>query len=497
MKIRKVEKSEAGTGEITMDYAEKTFKELLAFQGYGFCLGYDVPVCEKTKGVIPIGELHVGDFILTPGDSGVEKWEEVLNILLQGEKDVFSVEFDNGRKLHLTLDHPLKCEDGILRDVRSVFNAGRTCRVMFRGMQPSAISNIIYIGLLPVLDISISGSNHLFYADDCIVHNCKAHATSYSVYSAVQMWLQEHYFTEYMCALLCHIDRAKEKKGVGVLNERVEYCVKHGMSIYYPDVTRSSSKWEIVGGGLLAPLKNIKGFSDREVSKIEEGRPYADLRDFLDKTGFNEKRFEQLLFANAFHVWGDVPTLYEWYYNDYAKKDGKKKEDEQFSLFDEPQEEQSSAPRILMPYSKVELEEKCLDLNGFVVQDNIRIKYSEFFKRGLVKVAEIKHNEDYAVGTRKIRTLEEAEALEVDEDKYKNFWVLAKVMSEARGLPGKYGTFDKVVIGDGFTSVTLTGKVPSILKRGSVVIFPVSKNSNGKLIYDRSRSEKLDPVVLE
>ena len=77
MKIVKVERTEAGTGEITMEYAEQTFKELLAFQGYGFC---------------------------------------------------------------------------------------------------------------------------------------KAHATSYSVYSAVQMWLQEHYFIEYMCALLNHIDRANEKK---------------------------------------------------------------------------------------------------------------------------------------------------------------------------------------------------------------------------------------------------------------------------------------------
>ena len=29
MKIVKVEKTEAGTGEITMEYAEQTFKELL------------------------------------------------------------------------------------------------------------------------------------------------------------------------------------------------------------------------------------------------------------------------------------------------------------------------------------------------------------------------------------------------------------------------------------------------------------------------------------
>ena len=373
MKIVKVEKTEAGTGEITMEYAEQTFKELLAFQGYGFC---------------------------------------------------------------------------------------------------------------------------------------KAHATSYSVYSAVQMWLQEHYFIEYMCALLNHIDRAKEKKGVGVLNERVEYCMKYGRTILYPDVNRSGDKWVIVNNNdtLLAPLKNIKGFSDREVGIIERNRPYANLKDFLDKTKFNKNRFEALLFAHALDSFGEIEDLYNWYYNHYVEqekqenKNKKQKKMEQSFLWDEADDGQSSTvPENIRTFTKNEIEERCLDMNGFVIHENIRIKYHEFFERGMEKVAEFKKNPAYNSPKRRIYKLSEIECEEPEEDKFKNRWVLAKVTSEARDIPSKFGgkTFHKITINDGFSSVTITGnRIPRSLSKGRVMVFPVSI-INGRMYIDNQAMEKLDPVVLE
>jgi len=520
MKIVKVEKTEAGTGEITLEYAEQTFKELLAFQGYGFCFGYDVPVIEKTRGEIPIGQLHVGDSVLTPGDNGGERWEEVLNVLLQGKKDVFCVEFENGKTLNITLDHPLLCEDGVLRDVRQIMDIRveekKYCNVMFRNLEHARIVEVTYLGCLPVLDITISGKSHLFYANDCIVHNCKAHATSYSVYSAVQMWLQHEYFCEYMCALFNHIDRAKEKKGVGVLNERVEYCIKHGMTILYPDVNRSGNEWQIVNNRatLLAPLKNIKGFSEREVRIIKENRPYADLKDFLTKTKFNANRFESLLFAHAFDAFGSIEDLYNWYYNDYVemekqeklkRQEKRKRKAEQVlldfgdAIIEEEESSSSAEPKMLKSFTKNELEERCLDMNGFVVNDNIQIKYHEFFEQGMKKVAELKNNPSYNSPRRRIYKLSEIEGEEPDEDKFKNRWILAKITSEARDIPSKFGgkTFHKITINDGFSSVTITGnKISRSLSKGRVMVFPVSI-IGGKLYVDNYTMEKLDPVVLE
>jgi DNA polymerase III alpha subunit len=390
MKIKNVKKTEVGTGEIDMDYAEETFKELLAFQGYGFC---------------------------------------------------------------------------------------------------------------------------------------KAHATSYSVYSAVQMWLQEHFFDEYMCALLRHIDRAKEKKGVGVLNERIEYCMKHGMTVRYPDVTTSTDKWELRAGTMYAPLKNIKGFSDKDVSNIisnREEHPFVDLKDFLDRTKFNHNKFETLLFARALSAFGDIEYLYNWYYNHYLKdkekekerekkekkeKKKKKKDESQLSLFEdefsvvvEEEEEDSSSevPEIIKKFTASELEDKCLDINGFVIHENIQNKYHEYFEQGMAKVAEVKNNESYNSPKRRIWKLSDIMQEEIEEDKFKNRWVLAKVTSEARGLMSKFGnkTFDKIVINDGYESITIMGRIPSIFKKGNVMVFPVSI-INGKVHIDHYTLEKFDALILE
>ena len=517
MKIRKAEKTEAGTGEISMEYAEQTFKELLAFQGYGFCFGYDVPVFEKRRGEIPIGQLHVGDSVLTPGDSGGERWEEVLNVILQGRKDVFRVEFSNGRTLNITLDHPLLCEDGVLRDTRQIMDMrveqNQCINVMFRGLEQAKIVSVTYLGMLPVLDITISGRNHLFYANGCIVHNCKAHAASYSVYSAVQMWLQEHYFDEYMCALLRHVDRAKEKKGVGVLNERVEYCVRHGMSVHYPDVMSSTDKWELTPGGLLAPLKNIKGFSDREVRTIVDGRPYRDLPDFLDRTKFNKNRFEALLFSHALRRFGSIPDLYEYYYNVYAVKDSRPAKKEQsvdlFAMFGgepEQQEESSAAPRVQFPYNSGDIDEKCLDYNGFVIPTNVRAKYHEFFEKGMKKVAELKHDDSYNNKRNRICTLEEASDPqqrkddEVKKDGYMSRWILAKVVKVARNIPGKWGTFSKMTVSDGYDSkdIFCNSSLSSRLKKGVVAVMPVSvSKETGRMYFDSHTNDNHELVILE
>ena len=309
---------------------------------------------------------------------------------------------------------------------------------------------------------------------------CKAHATSYSVYSAVQMWLQDHYFLEYMCALLSHIDRAKEKKDTLVLNERVEYCIKHGTWIYYPDVNESGYKWQIKAGGLLAPLKNIKGFTDKDVNTIIDNRPYNSLKEFLEKTKFNNKKFETLLFANAFNKWGNIEDQYNWYYNEYFEKDKKKKPKkiESFDLFavDESQEVSSSEPETLTHFTKSELEDKSLDLNGFVVHENVMMKYHEVYSKHIYDYIK-SYNENTAIGRSRIHKISDINDLGERTEKSGTFWVLGKIQNIARNLPGKKGTFTKVTVTDGESKLELffwSGKhVPSFIKRGSVILVPL------------------------
>ena len=343
---------------------------------------------------------------------------------------------------------------------------------------------------------------------------CKSHATAYSVYSAVQMWLQEHYFLEYMCSLLSHIDRAKEKKGVGMLNERVEYCVKHGTYIYYPNVNESGDKWKIKAGGLLAPLKNIKGFSDRDVKIIESHRPYVDLIDFLDKTEFNNKKFETLLFANAFNEWGTIEDLYNWYYNHYfekekkAKKKVESKTDDLFTQmgFDDGfsfEEESSSEMESIKTFSKTDLEDKCMDLNGFVIPDNIMMRFYHVYSGHLSDI--VKNTEGTKEGNSKVYKLADLSTMK-KTDNSKPVWVLAQVKNVAINLKTKAGqAFSKVVLNDGETSLSLfiwKDYLPSFFQKGNVIIIPLrvvtdEDTGENKISFAAWAADKVDIPILE
>lgn len=112
MKIKSYQIKETGTGEITKEYADKTFEELLAFQGYGFCLGYDTVVEKQSGDFALISELKIGDFIKAPGKI-VDKYVKVIDILPNGKKDAFEIEFENGKKIKTTIEHLFLCSDGM------------------------------------------------------------------------------------------------------------------------------------------------------------------------------------------------------------------------------------------------------------------------------------------------------------------------------------------------------------------------------------------------
>lgn len=377
-------------------------------------------------------------------------------------------------------------------------------------MEKSKVKNVRYIGEIPVMDITVDSDEHLFFANGIATSNCAAHAKAYSVYSAVQLWLQEHYFLEYMCALLSHIDRAKEKKGVGMLNERVEYCIKHGTYIYYPNVNESGNIWQIKAGGLIAPLKNIKGFSDKDVSIIEENRPYIDLKDFLDKTKFNNKKFETLLFANAFNIWGNIEDLYNWYYNHYFEKDKKKKKvltDDLFAQmgFDDNSsiEESSSEVETIKTFTKVELEEKCMDLNGFVIPDNIMMRFYYIYEKHLSDI--VKNTEGTRDGKSKIYKIDDLNSM-IKNDKSEPVWVLAQVKNVAVNLKTKNNrSFSKVILNDGETSLTLfiwKDFIPSFFQKGNVIIVPLrvvtdEETQENKITFASWKADEVDVPILE
>lgn len=389
-------------------------------------------------------------------------------------------------------------------------------------MEKSKVKKVKYIGKIPVMDITVDSNEHLFFANGIVTSNCKAHATSYSVYSAIQLWLQEHYFLEYMATLLTHVDRSKEKKGVAMLDERVKYCLRHGTWIYYPDINISGTRWEIKGGGLIAPLSNIKNFGEKDVEIVLNNRPYNSIKDFMDKTGFKESKFEMLLFANAFSAFGDVETLYNWYHNEYCAK---KKSTDDFVLFDFGAEFNPTDDRNITTFTQQELEEKCFEMNGFFIDENLLITMKDvyehkekYFGEELTKNEKIysiqeaidktnesieqeitQYLEDNNLIGKELDNLQKADIEDIRKSKITTKWVLAKIKKVERIKSKKGRMFSKVTITDGITYLEIFGgtNIHAHIKPGNVVVVPLSIGGDGNIRFDSYRIDKKDIFLVE
>lgn len=466
------------SNKITKKYAEKIFNELLAFQGYGFCLTYDTEVQRADGQFCALGDLRVGDYIKAPDQIEFDKAVVVSHIYHLGHKSVYRVTLCDGKVIQSTLDHKFLCGDGLKHTLREVYSDNHA--VVCRGNSQSKIKHVEYIGELPVMDITVDSDEHLFYANGMVVSNCKAHATSYSVYSAVQLWLQNNYFLEYMCVLLSHVERAKEKKGVSMLEERVQYCISHGVSIHYPNVNTSGGRWQIVGGGLLAPINNIKGFGERDLELIVANRPYAGAADFMDKTRFGKGKFEALLYANALSDFGDVETLYNWYHNKYCKPK-KGQSNHTFDFGDIINEETH------VSFSKQDLRNSCFEMNGFFLEDNLRIKHKDIYDGGMGRFIEDSNSRIYNLR-------------EVKESGNRELWTLATIKSVERNIRSKRGyLFSVFTLTDGVDSLTLySGRLPMEVVEGAVLVLPLFiDQEEGRIKFNDSLCDSNEIFIVE
>lgn len=463
-----------GIEKVSEKYAERIFNELLAFQGYGFCLTYDTVVEKPNQEFCLLGELKISDKIKAPDKDGGLKYVSVTHIFHQGIKNVVEVELDNGKKIRSTLDHKFLCKDGEKHSLKDILNSRLS--ILCEGEKSTEYQSIRYIdsaGKLPVMDITVDSDEHLFFANGIAASNCKAHAISYSVYSAVQLWLQENYFIEYMCTLLSHIDRAKEKKGISMLEERVQYCISHGTSIYYPNVSSSGTRWEIKGGGILAPLSNIKGFGEKDTETIIINRPYDNIREFMEKTNIGKGKFESLLFANALSDFGDVETLYNWYYNEYTSK-SKKNNNLSFDFGDGFGQDDNH-----ISFTEDELKERCVEMNGFFVERNLQIEYPEIYKEGLKRFIDGNKSKIYTI----------SDALSADAE---NIWIFALVKDVEKNIKSKFGScYNRFVLADGIKTIQLScSYLPGDIKKNALLVLPLTFNrEEDKVFLSNHKSE--------
>ncbi|GGZ85802.1 DNA-directed DNA polymerase [Streptomyces subrutilus] len=114
---------------------------------------------------------------------------------------------------------------------------------------------------------------------------CKAHAVAFAVPTYQSAWLKAHHPAAFYAGLLTH-DPGMYPKRLLLADAR-----RRGVPVLPLDVNRSAvaPRIELVSDasvgtwGLRLGLSDVHGISEAEARRIEEGQPYASLRDFWDR----------------------------------------------------------------------------------------------------------------------------------------------------------------------------------------------------------------------
>lgn len=108
------------TNVVDKTISEKIFEWIEASNRYSFnkCLDPTTTV-DTPKGLKMLCELSLGEMVLAPSVDG-DEYVEVVDIIHNGEKDLYEIETDSGHTIKCTLDHKFLCKDMIMRPLYEV-----------------------------------------------------------------------------------------------------------------------------------------------------------------------------------------------------------------------------------------------------------------------------------------------------------------------------------------------------------------------------------------
>lgn len=158
-------------------------------------------------------------------------------------------------------------------------------------------------------DITVEADDHLFYANDILIHNC-AHSTSYAYISYQCAWLFTYYPSEWLCAYAETMIGTPESR-----SQMMSELKSLGYTIADVDINNSEHEWTISDDGktFYPSFSTIKGVGKIAVNEIIANRPYVEPTDlFWDEKRdwkhrkFNKKAMSALIRTESFGSMGIV-----------------------------------------------------------------------------------------------------------------------------------------------------------------------------------------------
>ena len=118
---------------------------------------------------------------------------------------------------------------------------------------------------------------HMFEAHAGYSFN-RSHAVAYSMLSYYTAWLKRYYPLEFMFSIL------KNENDKDVRTEYLIEAKRLGLKVLLPHINESAIYFSLQKDAIRFGLAEVKFISDSIANKIIDSRPYADYKDFIDKS---------------------------------------------------------------------------------------------------------------------------------------------------------------------------------------------------------------------
>ena len=136
----------------------------------------------------------------------------------------------------------------------------------------------------------------------------KAHAASYAKVAWRSAWCKTHFPAEFMAAVLAnwggyysqrvYLGEAR-RLGLTVRPPHVNYSGRNFV-VAFPEADRKV---------LFMGLDQVRNLTGRTIGRIQRGRPYASMEDFLTRVDPPRQEAEDLARVGAFEGWGTIPVI--------------------------------------------------------------------------------------------------------------------------------------------------------------------------------------------
>jgi len=132
---------------------------------------------------------------------------------------------------------------------------------------------------------------------------CKAHAAAFAIPVYQSAWLRRHHPAAFYAGVLTH-DPGMYPKRVIIADARLS-----GIQVLPVDINASAADWQVAPQAIRCSLREIKGISDAEITRIITGQPYTSLRDFWNRAAVSRPVAERLALIGAFDSLYTVPGI--------------------------------------------------------------------------------------------------------------------------------------------------------------------------------------------